>query len=632
MDSPTTAPPLSTPLRWYRRLVWLGILLNLGFCLPALLVPQTLTTWLGLPYLAYYDWLQNAGMLILSLNVFYAVAARNPAAHPAINWVVVLSRVIAAVFWVYLISGSSHPQAFYSMLGIDAGMALALGLLLQSGLPAGSRLNAANLRGLLLAPWYWVQGVYQRKPWRYATLAALLLLGIVGFVLYDNLLRKHPDTSFAAAEEQFKYGTIGLGGGARIPLYIFEVLPRLFADKLPQNGQPGYRSLGFSFEPGHALPVGLAVRHIGYKAVEPNCALCHTGTIKKLPTDAPQLLMGSPAHELDLERFQWFLYDCAADKRFNPDTLMAYIDRLEKLSPTEHLVYKHVIIPFAKNALMKQGRAYAWQKTRPEHGRGRTDTFNPTKDNVFHFPDDATIGTVDLPQVWNQRPREGLYLHWDGNNNSLHERNYAAAMAVGATPASVIPANFKRVTDYLLDLKPPQYPFPVDAGLAAKGQLLYASQCARCHQFGAAQTGQITLLEDVDTDPHRLDSFTTQLVERFHEYRKEPFMFNAYRKTYGYSNTPLDGIWARAPYLHNGSVPSLWDLLQAPAKRPVEFYRGYNEYDPQHVGFVSTGPAAEQVGFRLDTRLAGNANRGHRYGTTLAPEQKQALLEYLKTL
>ncbi len=621
---------LNTPLRWYRRLVWLGIVINLGFCLPALLIPQTLTALLGLPYLAYYDWMQNAGMLILSLNVFYAVAARNPVAHPAINWVVVLSRVIAAVFWIYLIRSSDHPHAFYSMLATDAGMALALGLLLQSGLPAESRLSGANLKDILLTPWHWAQGVYQHKGWRYTALATILIVGTAGIILYDNLLRARPDTSFDSAAEQFKYGTIGLGGASRIPLYIFQVLPKIFPDKLPQNGQPGYRSLGFIFEPGHDLPVGLAARHIGYKAVEPNCALCHTGTLKK--GSEQLLLMGSPAHELDLEKFQWFLYDCAADKRFNPDTLMAYIDRIAPMSASEHLVYKHVIIPFAKTSLIKQGRAYHWQLTRPLHGKGRTDTFNPTKDNVFHFPDDQTIGTVDLPQVWNQRPREGLYLHWDGNNNSLHERNYAAAMAVGATPSSVIPTNFKRVTDYLLDLQPPKYPFAVDAQLAATGQALYASQCASCHRFGEKQTGQVTLLEDIGTDPNRLYSFTPQLVAQFHEYKKEPFKFNAYRKTYGYSNIPLDGVWARAPYLHNGSVPTLWDLLQTPKQRPVTFYKGYNEYDPTQVGFVTTGPAAEQIGFKLDTRLAGNGNQGHLYGTTLPDDQKRALLEYLKTL
>ena len=121
------------------------------------------------------------------------------------------------------------------------------------------------------------------------------------------------------------------------------------------------------------------------------------------------------------------------------------------------------------------------------------DTFNPTKFNVFHMPDDGTIGTVDLPQIWNQRPRENLYLHWDGNNNKLEERNYAAAMAVGATPQSVIPASFKEVTDFLLDLHPPAFPFPIDQAKAARGKTIYDEQMrlVPCVRFAANGAGHV---------------------------------------------------------------------------------------------------------------------------------------------
>ncbi|MCG8463205.1 MAG: hypothetical protein MI919_43550, partial [Holophagales bacterium] len=86
------------------------------------------------------------------------------------------------------------------------------------------------------------------------------------------------------------------------------------------------------------------------------------------------------------------------------------------------------------------------------------------------------------------------------------------------------------------------------------------------------------------------------------------------------------------PYLHNGSVPTLWDLLQAPENRPKSFYKGYEVLDPTKVGFVHEGPQAEKVGFLLDTTVPGNGNGGHRYGTELTDEEKQDLLEYLKTL
>jgi len=94
---------------------------------------------------------------------------------------------------------------------------------------------------------------------------------------------------------------------------------------------------------------------------------------------------------------------------------------------------------------------------------------------------------------------------------------------------------------------------------------------------------------------------------------------------------PLDGIWLRGPYLHNGSVPTLRDLLKPPSDRPVVFYRGYDVYDFDNVGFVSSGPEAETLGERFDTRERGNSNSGHEYGTMLGDQQKEDLLEYLKT-
>lgn len=105
----------------------------------------------------------------------------------------------------------------------------------------------------------------------------------------------------------------------------------------------------------------------------------------------------------------------------------------------------------------------------------------------------------------------------------------------------------------------------------------------------------------------------------------------AYRKTGGYVAMPLAGAWLNAPYLHNGSVPTLADLLEPVERRPSGFVRGYDVYDPSRVGFVSQGADADREGAVFDTSLPGNANVGHRYGTDLAPDEKTALLEFLKT-
>ncbi len=99
-----------------------------------------------------------------------------------------------------------------------------------------------------------------------------------------------------------------------------------------------------------------------------------------------------------------------------------------------------------------------------------------------------------------------------------------------------------------------------------------------------------------------------------------------------YKGRPLDGIWATAPYLHNGSVPTLYDMLLPPDRRPKSFYLGTRLYDPAKVGYV-TARTAPGNGFLLDTSIRGNSNAGHDYGVgRLSEPQRLALLAYLKTL
>ena len=96
-----------------------------------------------------------------------------------------------------------------------------------------------------------------------------------------------------------------------------------------------------------------------------------------------------------------------------------------------------------------------------------------------------------------------------------------------------------------------------------------------------------------------------------------------------YRARPLDGIWATAPYLHNGSVPNLYDLLLPSTRRLRIFYVGSWEFDPLHVGIETGSPFAGA--FTFDTRLPGNANTGHEYGTNLSDSERMALVEFLKT-
>jgi hypothetical protein len=111
------------------------------------------------------------------------------------------------------------------------------------------------------------------------------------------------------------------------------------------------------------------------------------------------------------------------------------------------------------------------------------------------------------------------------------------------------------------------------------------------------------------------------------------------QKTVGYANRPLDGIWARAPYLHNGSVPSMWDLLLPEDERNggrTSFHVGHAVYDPVNMGIrTDVSELAGRAVPELDLTLPGNSNQGHTgsyYGTELSDEDKWDLIAYLKTL
>ena len=97
-----------------------------------------------------------------------------------------------------------------------------------------------------------------------------------------------------------------------------------------------------------------------------------------------------------------------------------------------------------------------------------------------------------------------------------------------------------------------------------------------------------------------------------------------------YAARPLYGIWAAAPYLHNGSVPTLYDLLLPPEQRPKTFALGKREYDPVRLGFA-VDTACEQQDCVVDTTRTGDGNGGHLWGTDLSESDRMALLEYLKT-
>jgi hypothetical protein len=384
-----------------------------------------------------------------------------------------------------------------------------------------------------------------------------------------------------------------------------------------------------------------------------------------------------PAHQFNLGAWGKFLTTIPKDQKFTPQRILDQIDAMQndphRLVPKpdfiDRMIFRYYAVYLMRDKLLVLGQRLSFIDN-STWGPGRVDTFNAPK-ALLNFPMEHAdpkelMGNCDFPSVWNQGARKGMHLHWDGNNTSVDERNLSAAFGTGAYPPILDTDRVLRMAKYLETAQPPAYPYPIDQALAAQGKPIYEQYCVRCHGTShppfrrqppesvecsstapdAECAGTVVPIDKIGTDPSRLNSYTWLLAVNqstlYAGYEKDwgfdppyPQRFQFFRKTNGYASMPLDGIWLRAPYLHNGSVPNLRELLEASSARTKIFYRGNDVFDPENVGFVAN--IAAQGGrefFRFDTSQRGNGNQGHEgpaYGTALSADEKRALLEYLKT-
>lgn len=481
-----------------------------------------------------------------------------------------------------------------------------------------------------------------------AIIAVLIVVG--AWYGWYKFFREEPEPVWANEAERFKYGSIGAEATRGIPYYIWLVLPRVFPEYVPGPG--GYKAFGLVWEAGKEMPSGFTKKVIGFARVGNNCALCHTGTWRSQADETPHIIVGAPSHTTDVQALLRFLTKCGQDPRFNAATLMGEIDREVKLSFIDRLIYRFALIPLTRNALGQQEKALAWMNRPnwPDWGRGRDDPMNLTKYFMTSMATDNSTGQADFPSVWNLKIRkgDGLYLNWSCDTPAVRSVLIDSALGLGAAPDPNIPLDewnwsrkrrawfLKRMEDldnFLSELPPPKYPFAIDATLVAQGKPIYAEHCASCHDVGGRYTNKPVPPAEIGTDRERMDTWIQAAADEANRRVKEmginrPNMV----KIEGYQSPPLDGLWMRAPYLHNGSVPTLRDLLKPATERPKSFYRGFDLYDPVNVGFITTGLEPTRVGWKHDTTERGNGNQGHAYGTTLSSGDKNALIEYLKTL
>lgn len=608
----------------------------------------------------------------------------------------------------------------------------------------------------------------KRRRWFFA----LVILSVLVAAIYWRLYVPVP-VDYQSNAEHFKYGSIGSDtryGG--IPLRVWQVLPEIFPEYLPSSGEQflripkenrdyldAYASFGFIIEPGHVMPIGFSQRRVGVDLIGLNCAACHVSTIQlsdgfsleRLYAGKPVSLIkrrslgegttvesaivyGMPANTVDLEAYFAFLFQCAADERFTIDNILSAIEQRASRLSSDHLgvidkLALRTAIPQLRDTLLLRRSQLHYlsllprrgnQPAMPRFGPGRIDTFSPYKSIQFGFAWDGTSGIADYPAIWNQRPREGMHLHWDGNNTSVFERNISASLGAGASPVSLDMHRMLRVASWIgsplppnatyggnpqapsrpeieelrenpfpeqQEMQIPAFPFNLDASKVSAGKKLFESRCANCHDWSGDKCGLITDIAYIKTDAARLDSYTEELLaNQLLLGAGQWWRFKNFRKTQGYANAPLDGIWARAPYLHNGSVPTLYDLFLRPVTqedlkqlnldtveklnalvaknrvgkliqlarslglRPPIFYRGDDRYDQVNGGFQCDQPiaadgrrlflystlVASDSGDLMPGKNTGNGHHGHyggEFGTSKLDERQIAeLVEYQKRI
>lgn len=336
-----------------------------------------------------------------------------------------------------------------------------------------------------------------------------------------------------------------------------------------------------------------------------------------------------------------------------------------------------------------------------EEGYGRLDAFGIGRDELFgsiganSLPADAP---VSIPHIWGMEYTG--WLQWGANTNSVMERNIGQALGVGALfdprtyESTVRFENLHALEELAYKIEPPRWPEsfpPIDASRAARGRDLFYQYCAGCHETfktdGVMRVYQLFPLAEVGTDPMTAINFERQvaladgtvrtfpdaalgLITRIKQkayqernldaptiaqweqretrrgsqwdptFRAPLLDADQYEDTRGrrvYRSKTLVGIWATAPFLHNGSVPTLYDLLKPAVERPVTFPTGQREYDTVKLG-LQTDPSQFALfpgakPFQMDTRLRGNWNTGHEWSfyPALTDEARYALIEFLKT-
>ncbi len=254
---------------------------------------------------------------------------------------------------------------------------------------------------------------------------------------------------------------------------------------------------------------------------------------------------------------------------------------------------------------------------------------------------------MDPPAWWLFHRKQRIYIDGFAQKGVRGLMQFALVRENGPERFRNWESEFEDVFAFIDSVRPPKYPGKIDQQLARQGRVIFNGQCAQCHgtYSGLDSTAPshypelLVPIDDINTDRVRLESLTPK--HRDH-YGQSWFAHYGEQETWpdpkGYMAPPLDGVWASPPYFHNGSVPTLWHVLH-PEQRPVVWTRTDIKMDEQRIGLtvrelddIPSGTSHRDRRLYFDTRGFGKGRQGHDFPNVLTEEERNAVLEYLKTL
>ncbi|HYO21636.1 MAG TPA: c-type cytochrome [Flavisolibacter sp.] len=247
---------------------------------------------------------------------------------------------------------------------------------------------------------------------------------------------------------------------------------------------------------------------------------------------------------------------------------------------------------------------------------------------------------TDTPPWWLLKKKNAMFYNGFGRGDFGRFLMASNLLTVNDTAESAqVDAHMPDVLAYIYSLEAPAYPKAISQSLSAKGKALFEQKCSGCHgTYGEKDTYPNYLIPasliGTDSALYKANYSEPQFIDWFnrswfaqgnHPAKLEPFA--------GYVAPPLDGIWVSAPYLHNGSVPTLEALLNSKL-RPKFWSRNFDipQYDYEKIGWKYTVENKTASTSTYNTTLPGYGNYGHYFGDALSDAERKAVIEYLKTL